>query len=195
MWPILAVLTTIAVIVMTGIRLLLLRDPHGIAGINPEHGAGNAMKDARVMRRTTLRLGLAGFALSLDRVSAARAALPPVVVWKDAACGCCGGWVHHMRDAGFSVMEHDVTDMAAIKQARHVPGTLWSCHTAVAGGYVLEGHVPAADVKRLLINQPQALGLAVPGMPQSAPGMDQPGEPYEVVLFTAAGENRLYAQH
>ncbi len=149
-------------------------------------------------RRSALRLALAGAALPLASVAfgAAHAeTLPPVAVWKAPTCGCCGNWIRHMRDAGFSVSAHDTTDMAAVKQARGVPDALQSCHTAVIAGYVVEGHVPAADIKRLLAEQPSAKGLAVPGMPQSAPGMDQPGEPYTVVLFGTPAGDRVYARH
>ena len=151
-----------------------------------------------VTRRSALRLGLAGAVLPLASGMPGRARAdtrPPVVVWKDANCGCCEGWVRHMRDAGFGVTVRDVADMAVIKRARNVPESLQSCHTAVVGGYVIEGHVPASDIKRLIAEQPTANGLAVPGMSQSAPGMDQPGEPYKVVLFGTPTGDRPYAEH
>jgi hypothetical protein len=85
--------------------------------------------------------------------------------------------------------------MAAIKRARGVPDDLQSCHTAVIDGYIIEGHVPANDVVRLITERPAAKGLSVPGMPASAPGMDQPGEPYTVILFGLSGGNRTFAQH
>jgi hypothetical protein len=156
------------------------------------------MMVAEMTRRSTLRLALAGAALSLAGVVFGRAraeTLPLVMVWKAPTCGCCGGWIRHMRDAGFSVSARDVDDMAVVKQARGVPDALQSCHTAVVGGYVVEGHVPAADIKRLIAEQPSARGLAVPGMPQSAPGMDQPGEPYTVVLFGTSTGDQIYARH
>lgn len=153
-----------------------------------------------VTRRGVLRRGLtawvglsAGVPLLIGTAQAS--GLPPIVVWKDANCGCCEGWVRHMREAGFSVMVRDTDNMEVVKQARGVPDSLWSCHTAVIDGYVVEGHVPAPDVVRLLAERPAARGLAVPGMPASAPGMDQPGEPYSVVLFGAPGGDRTYAQH
>lgn len=129
-------------------------------------------------RRRALRLGLAGASLSLASTMFGRAraeALPPVVVWKDANCGCCEGWVRHMRDAGFGVTVRDVGDMAVIKRARNVPDALQSCHTAVVAGYVIEGHVPWHA--------------------QSAPGMDQPGEPYKVVMFGTPTGDQIYAQY
>ena len=149
-------------------------------------------------RRSALRLGLAGASLPLASTIFGRAhadTLPPVVVWKDANCGCCEGWVRHIRGAGFGVTVRDVGDMAVIKRARNVPDALQSCHTAVVAGYVIEGHVPASDVKRLIAEQPSAKGLAVPGMPQSAPGMDQPGEPYKVVMFGTPTGDQTYAQY
>jgi len=126
----------------------------------------------------------------------ARAETPPLVtVWRDPECSCCGNWIRYTRDAGFSVTVRETTGMAAVKQTWNVPDVLQSCHTAVVGGYVVEGHVPAADIKRLIAEKPSAKGLAVPGMPQSAPGMDQPGEPYTVVLFGTPTRHQIYAQH
>jgi hypothetical protein len=151
------------------------------------------------IRRSVLRLMATMLAVpavaSVGFSRMARAALPPVVVWKDANCGCCGGWIKHMEGAGFSVRASNATDMAVIKKARGVPDDLWSCHTAVVDGYVIEGHVPAADIVRLLDERPAAKGLAAPGMPASAPGMDQPGEAYTVTLFGAPDGNRTFAQH
>jgi hypothetical protein len=105
------------------------------------------------------------------------------------------GWVRRMRGAGFDVDAHDVADVEAVKRAKGVPPALWSCHTARVGGYVVEGQVPAADLRRLLTERPRARGLSAPGMPASAPGMDAPGQPYEVVLFGAPGGDRVFARH
>jgi hypothetical protein len=118
-----------------------------------------------------------------------------VTVWKDPACSCCDGWVRHMRQAGFEVTVHEVDDVGPLKATSGVPDALWSCHTALVEGYAIEGHVPAADLRRLLAERPRARGLAVPGMPASAPGMDRPGKPYEVVLFGAAEGDRIWARH
>ena len=118
-----------------------------------------------------------------------------MVVWKDPNCGCCDGWVQHMRKAGFSVTVRPSDNMAAVKQARGVPDDMQSCHTGVIDGYVIEGHVPAPDVAQLIEERPSAKGLAVPGMPASAPGMDQPGEPYTVMLFGTPAGNQTYARH
>src|SRR4051794_16090834 len=120
------------------------------------------MNDPR--RRAILLAGavLACDALCRSALASNGAALPRVVVWKDPNCGCCNGWITHLRMAGFDVTARDSAAMAAIKQARGVPDTLQSCHTAVIDGYVVEGHVPAEDIKRLLTERPAAQGLAVP---------------------------------
>ena len=151
-------------------------------------------------RRGVLRRALtawagssAGVPLLIGTVRAS--GFPPIAVWKDANCGCCEGWVQHMRQAGFNVMVRDTDNMEVVKRARGVPDSLWSCHTAVIEGYVIEGHVPSTDVVRLLEERPMAKGLAVPGMPASAPGMEQSGEPYSVVLFGAPDGERTYAKH
>lgn len=155
-------------------------------------------------RRTMMRgAALAVLALGLGSVGLpgmVRAAVPTgkaaVEVWKAASCECCEGWVRHMRAAGFDVTVHTVDDVTPMKRMAGVPDDLASCHTARVGGYVLEGHVPAEDVTRLLAERPQARGLAVPGMPQDAPGMDMAsGQPYQVMLFGAAGGPQVFARH
>lgn len=120
-----------------------------------------------------------------------------VEVFKSPYCGCCGAWIEHMRAAGFSVKVTAVTDTTATRKRLGLPERLGSCHTATVAGYVLEGHVPAAEVKRLLATKPKALGLAVPGMPQSAPGMDVPGrkDPYQVLLVDRSGQSSVYASY
>ncbi|WP_343866307.1 DUF411 domain-containing protein [Caenispirillum bisanense] len=115
-------------------------------------------------------------------------------VWKSPSCGCCGGWIDHMKAEGFSVIVHDLDDVTPVKDRLGVEPELASCHTAVIDGYVIEGHVPASDVRRLLAERPKATGLTIPGMPQSAPGMDMPGEPYEVLLFSPGGTS-LFSRH
>lgn len=111
-----------------------------------------------------------------------------VEVWKDPSCGCCKDWMEHMRANGFAVTVHE-TGNAAVRARLGLPQRLGSCHTALVGGYLLEGHVPAADVRRLLKDKPRALGLTVPGMPVGSPGMDGPEyhgrkDPYDVLLVT-----------
>lgn len=121
-----------------------------------------------------------------------------VQVWKSPSCGCCSGWVDHMREAGFEVEVHDVADMQAVKAEHGIPGELGSCHTALVGGYLVEGHVPAADVERLLAERPAVDGIAVPGMPVGSPGMEVPGRPadrYRVIAFTGSGGRSVFAEH
>ncbi len=125
--------------------------------------------------------------------------LPPLTVYKSASCGCCRAWVDHMRGAGFTVRTVDTEDLGRVKGELGVPATLQSCHTAVIGAYLVEGHVPAADVKQLLARKPAVRGLAVPGMPIGSPGMEQ-GDPkdydrYEVMAFTAQGRTSVFARH
>lgn len=123
--------------------------------------------------------------------------LPEVHVFKSRTCGCCGAWVAHLQSAGFAAKVTEVDDTTAARKRLGMPDRFGSCHTATVGGYVLEGHVPAADVKRLLATQPRALGLAVPGMPPSAPGMDVPGrkDPYQVLLVDVAGRASVFASY
>ena len=122
---------------------------------------------------------------------------PEVQVFKSPSCGCCGSWVEHMRTAGFTVKVTEVNDTTAARKRLGLPDRYGSCHTATVGGYVLEGHVPAAEVKRLLASKPKAIGLAVPGMPPSAPGMDVPGrkDPYEVLLVDTSGQSTVFANY
>lgn len=128
---------------------------------------------------------------------AATAALPGVVVHKDPNCGCCSLWGRHLAQAGFPVKYVDTPDLAAVRARYRVPRTLQSCHTAIVDGYVIEGHVPADDVKRLLRTRPKVLGLAVPGMPIGSPGMEQGGQKqsYAVMSFDAAGKTAVFAEH
>lgn len=151
------------------------------------------------MSRRTLMTALlgtvaAGGALALLRgLTSTAEAAPAVTVWKAASCGCCGGWVDHMRKAGFPVTVHVVDDVDPVKQRLGVPEPLQSCHTAEVDGYVLEGHVPADSVARLLRERPAAKGLAVPGMPQGSPGMETGAkDPYQVVLFGGSAGARVY---
>ena len=122
---------------------------------------------------------------------------PEVQVFKSPSCGCCSAWVEHMRAAGFSVKVTEVGDTTAARKRLGLPERYGSCHTASVGGYVLEGHVPAAEVKRLLASKPKAIGLAVPSMPPSAPGMDVPGrkDPYQVLLIDTTGQATVFAHY
>ena len=122
--------------------------------------------------------------------------LPTVQVYKSPQCGCCEKWVDHMKSAGFKVITHDTNTVAEHKTRLGVPLALGSCHTAEVGGYFVEGHVPAGDVKKLLAEKPQAKGLGVPGMPASSPGMDDGSKtPYEVLLVGKDGSTTTFARH
>ncbi len=121
---------------------------------------------------------------------------PLVEVWKAESCGCCGGWVDHMKAEGFTVRVHTMDDVSPVKAMLGVPSGLESCHTATVDGYVVEGHVPAADIRRLLAERPKARGLSAPGMPADAPGMDlKSGQPYDVVLFGGDKAPSVFAHH
>lgn len=127
--------------------------------------------------------------------SASRADLPEMTVYRSAACGCCGGWVDVMEEAGFEVEVLEDRDVVAVKDELGVPPGLHSCHSAVVGDYVVEGHVPADDVKRLLREEPRVKGVSVPGMVKGSPGMPGMPEPYAVATFTAAGSTNVWARH
>jgi hypothetical protein len=114
--------------------------------------------------------------LALAGTAAATETLPKMTVTRDPNCGSCGNWVKHIKAAGFPVEVAQVDDVLPLKAKLGVPGALISCHTAEIGGYVIEGHVPAEVVKRLLVERPNAIGLAVPGMPVGSPGMEVPGQ-------------------
>ena len=124
--------------------------------------------------------------------------LPPVTVWRNPGCSCCGKWVKHLRSAGFTVTITESDKMSAIKRREGVPDNLQACHTAKVGGYTVEGHVPAADIVRLLSERPAAKGLAVAGMPMGSPGMEVRSgkkERYDVMLFGGGGVPRTFATH
>lgn len=150
------------------------------------------------MRRERLAAVLGLAAVVAVAGGAARPAPPPVAVtvYKSPSCTCCSKWVDHMRKEGFTVTTHDVDDVAPFKRDVGVPEKLESCHTAVVEGYVLEGHVPAADVRRLLAEKPKVVGLAVPGMVTGSPGMEG-GTPerYDVVSFDARARTTVFASH
>ncbi|CAM5276539.1 Protein of uncharacterized function, DUF OS=Afipia felis OX=1035 GN=BN961_02645 PE=4 SV=1 [Afipia felis] len=125
------------------------------------------------------------------------AAAPLIVVNKDPSCGCCSSWVEHLRGAGFGTQVRESSDLGPLKRRLGIPAILESCHTAEIDGFVIEGHVPASAIRRLLTERPAAIGLAVPGMPIGSPGMEVPGTPdetYEVFLFGPAGQ-RVFARY
>jgi hypothetical protein len=143
-------------------------------------------------------LAIAGvLAVSGSRALATQSNLPEVVVYKTPTCGCCSKWIAHLRANGFTVRATDLEDLSGIRRDWKVPSKLASCHTAKVGGYVIEGHVPAADIRRLLEARPRVDGLSVPGMPIGSPGMEQGNvvEPYDVLAFNASGETQIFARH
>ncbi|WP_422023211.1 DUF411 domain-containing protein [Pyruvatibacter mobilis] len=152
-------------------------------------------------RRTVLALITAGVLVVTGGVAflgfqpSARAA--EITVYKDPNCGCCGQWVNHVKAAGFAVTVKNTPELGRIKTELGVPADLHSCHTATVDGYVIEGHVPAADIRRLLVERPDARGIAVPGMPIGSPGMEQGSrrEPYRVILFENNGNRSTFARH
>lgn len=140
-------------------------------------------------------VGAAALLYAVNRGDTARG--PVVEVAKNPACGCCVDWVDHLEEAGFRVEVEDTGDLMAVKRRLGVPGDLSSCHTARVEGYVIEGHVPAEDIRRLLAERPDGIrGLAVPGMPAGSPGMEGPPPvPYDVVAFDGSGGRQVFARH
>ena len=122
---------------------------------------------------------------------------PTVRVYRSPSCGCCGGWVDHLRGAGFEVAVEMMDDVTPVAQRLGVPEDMRSCHTAEVAGYFVEGHVPAADVRRLVRERPEAAGIAVPGMPIGSPGMEMGGrrDPYHTLLVDRSGGISVFAQH
>lgn len=138
---------------------------------------------------------LGGSALAASGLArAVTDARPQIEVWKSASCGCCHLWVDHLESNGFKVKVHDVAGPADYREKFGMPSAYGSCHTARVQGYVLEGHVPAREIHRLLKEKPQALGLAVPGMPVGSPGMEMGDrkDPYDVMLVARDGKARVY---
>ena len=141
---------------------------------------------------------LAAAAAVLAAPHAWAAAPPPLTVYKTASCGCCRGWITIMTRAGYRPKVVNVEDVTPIGKRHGVPFELSSCHLATIGGYVVVGHVPPADVGRLLKERPKALGITVPGMPLGSPGMEMPDgrkEPYQTLLLLPGGKTRVFARH
>ena len=150
------------------------------------------------MKKATIAIIITG-AVSLAGLAAAQrpAQSQTAEVFKSPTCGCCANWVKHLEAAGFTTKVTNVDDMTEVKAKYGVPGRMQSCHTAVVGGYVLEGHVPAADVQRLLKDKPAVVGVAVPGMPIGSPGMEvgTTVQPYDVLTFNKQGQTTVFASH
>ena len=122
--------------------------------------------------------------------------LESITVYKSPTCGCCINWVRHLQDKGFRVEAFNREDMNRVKAEAGIPRQLASCHTAMIGGYVIEGHVPAVDIRRLLKERPNVAGLTVPGMPMGSPGMEGPGQDkYEVLTFTRSGDTTVFSYY
>lgn len=146
---------------------------------------------------TLVAVAVAGLAIVAPRASQGQP--QTVMVYKTPFCGCCSAWMEHLEAAGFKVMTHEV-DQAGLTSAASeagVPDNLRSCHTAKVGGYTIEGHVPAADIERLLAERPAVTGIAVPGMPMGSPGMEQGGQrqPFDVIAFGQDGSRSVFATY
>jgi hypothetical protein len=121
---------------------------------------------------------------------------PTITVYKDPNCGCCKNWIQYLVKHGYQVDAKDSPDMQQIKRTLGVPATLAACHTGVVNGYIIEGHVSAEDIDRLLAQKPKIAGIAVPGMPASSPGMDSPRkQPYQVLSFDKTGKTAVFSTH
>lgn len=141
---------------------------------------------------------IVGVALFAGRADEAAQSLPVIDVYKDPNCGCCSKWVEHLRQHEFTVRTTDTNDLGAVKRAHGVPPQVESCHTALVAGYVVEGHVPAADIVRLLQERRAIAGIGVAGMPIGSPGMEVPGtnaQPFEVVAFDKDARTHVFARH
>ena len=149
------------------------------------------------MNKVVMAVVVAGVVSLGGLVAAQRTAAPTVEVFKSPTCGCCANWVKHLEAHGFATKVTDIEDMTQVKSKYGVPGRLQSCHTGVVNGYVLEGHVPAADVQRLLKERPTVVGVAVPGMPVGSPGMEVGStvQPYDVLTFNKQGQTTVFASH
>jgi len=150
------------------------------------------------MKRFTLAAAAAALVFAVVvRVVTAQSPTTIAVV-KDPGCGCCTKWVEHLEKAGFKATVRESSEIDALKDSRGVPKAARSCHTGMVGRYVIEGHVPAADIRRLLKERPDVVGVAVPGMPAGSPGMEVPGgrvAPYDVIAFDKAGRTSVFASH
>ena len=147
------------------------------------------------MKRRLFLLSTAAAVAGSQAVAASP--LPLVEVYKNPDCGCCSGWVEHLKAAGFSVNVHETPDTGPVRKRYGIPEQFASCHTGVASGYAFEGHVPAQDIKRLLASKPAAVGLSVPGMPVGSPGMEVGSrkDPYQVLLIDKAGRSSVFADY
>jgi hypothetical protein len=152
----------------------------------------NSVRNVGPRKLLVTAMLMIGLAASLPAYSAGET----VEVVKSPYCDCCGKWVEHMRKAGFRMNVTEVDDVIAQRESLHMPPSVASCHTSKVGKYVLEGHIPAEDIQRLLTEQPAALGLAVPSMPPGSPGMEGPQSiPYDTLLVKKDGSTSVFAKH
>jgi hypothetical protein len=160
-----------------------------------------AMLIKPLSRRSVLQLSLVSVSaaiLSQPLLAATGNATPVITVWKTPTCGCCKAWVSHLQKNGFEVVTNNVNDTTAIRKKLGLPDQYGSCHTAKLGNYVIEGHVPAEDIRKLLKDKPVARGLSVPGMPLGSPGMEGTGpfagerHAYNVLLVLNDGSSRVF---
>ena len=149
-----------------------------------------------IRRGLVLGLIMVAFAISpISAFSKSPSGGTAITVYKSPTCGCCSKWVDHLQENGFQVTSHDIdsSELTQIKEKHGVPGKLASCHTGIVNGYVIEGHVPADVISRLLSEKPKVAGIAVPGMPMGSPGMEgNYSEPYDVVTFDKDGKTQVY---
>lgn len=148
------------------------------------------------MQRRQWMLKVTALAVAGIAGRAGATVLPEMLVHKSPTCGCCTDWVKHLRASGFTVNTVEASDLEAIRKRFGVPDRLAACHTAVIGGYVVEGHVPASAVKRLLAEKPGVIGISVPGMPNGSPGMEGPkSEPFSVLAFDERGRANVFESY
>ncbi len=154
------------------------------------------MKHMTISFRMVTHLMLAGTVAVLGPSGLGAQSAPEVAVFKSATCGCCVKWVDHLKANGFATTSTNVEDMGVVKAKHSVPRSVHSCHTALVGGYVIEGHVPASDIKRLLKEKPAISGIGVAGMPAGSPGMESATpQRYDVLSFDKQGQTRVYSTH
>ena len=171
------------------------RQSQSLIYVNPPFALARKLSLVKIGRRKFL-LGSAMLAAGWAVFTTPRAATGPVVrVYKTATCGCCGGWVDHMKSSGFEVLVTEVPDVTPYRRQLGVPDVLGSCHTAEVGGYAIEGHVPGTDVRRLLREKPKARGLAVPGMVPGSPGMGGAPVAYQTLVFDSNGRYTVFERH
>ncbi|MGE3955831.1 MAG: DUF411 domain-containing protein [Vicinamibacterales bacterium] len=154
-------------------------------------------KPDTISRRSLLGLAVAAALPWVSGIRLAAQAKPQMTVYKSSTCGCCSKWVEHMQANGFDVKAIDVDDLDKVKRERGVPRAAESCHTGIVNGYLVEGHVPAAAVKKMLAEKPAFAGIAVPGMPIGSPGMEVPSgqkDRFDVVSFDKAGKLTVYVK-